>query len=376
MIRKYSFNILIFVLFLTLLGFGWECFAQDFISVNHSAVVDVAQNYPVLELKPTNPHYFEIEKELTKLKEQNLGCCEILLDEASNQNIAPRFYEAIKKIVKNFVEATGIQMPQLILFTGQENKAYNASATTATKTLVTTTTVTRGKKKKVFTSESVEKEYKLTLGEGLLKLLFWKREWEDLLSGIIAHEIGHMVQVNKLESKEMEYQADAKAVELLGRKRSDKLIQAIDMITLANHIYNILTLNSELLRLNLGDAHQIIRIIVNSLINAFPDLGDLGRCSTHKKFGYVVNKVFQDALKYSLDPSIGMTETEFVKIYERLQRVCLSLVEYMGPDEEEEISKKYEFIENYTNQLYNHITHPTPLERRINIQECIKKSVV
>ena len=74
-----------------------------------------------------------------------------------------------------------------------------------------------------------------------------------------------------------------------------------------------------------------------------------------------------------LDPKIGMTEKEFFRIYEKMQKACSNLAEYMGEEEEREMSQKYEFIENYTNQLYNHITHPTPLERSTNIEQCIAR---
>jgi hypothetical protein len=266
-----------------------------------------------------------------------------------------------------------IEKPRLFLYVGSENSTYNASAKTSTTIYTISTPQTCECKVETVVDKKVEKQYELVLGEGLVKLLLWKNYGKKLLAAIIGHEIGHMCDKNVTPSKTAEYFADSKAVEFLGKNDSDKLIQAINMNTLGSHMYNILTLNSDLLRLNLGDVHQIIRIIVNSMINQMPELGDLGTCSSHKKVGYVVSKVFQDALKYSLDPKIGMTEKEFMNVYEKMHKACSDLAAYMGEDEERELSQKYEFIENYTNQIYNHITHPTPLERSNNVKLCMAK---
>jgi hypothetical protein len=361
--------------------------AIDGITVNQNVYLDVKPfNQPLLELKPTNKFYQTIEREIAILKQfkceatktvpYDMCLSEPCLNEISldnKQSYSPILYKTIKEIVEKFAQKAKIEMPKLVLYVGSDSITYNASANTATITHTKTTKKFYGRKTESSVDQWVENNHKLVIGEGLIKLLLWKNYGNKLLAAIIGHEIGHMCDANKQESKKCEFFADSKAVEFLGKNDADNLTQAIDMITLANHMYNILTLNSELLRLNLGDVHQIIRIIVNSMINEMPELGDLGICSTHKKFGYVVNKIFQDALKYSLDPKIGMTEREFILIYAKMRKACSDLVEYMGEDEEREISQKYEFIENYTNQLYNHITHPTPLERSTNIQNCISR---
>ncbi|MFH1253972.1 MAG: hypothetical protein V1646_00910 [bacterium] len=348
---------------------------QTFDQINVNKNIPSAINPSVqlmLELRPVNKSYQTIEREIATLKQlTNINFNEISLDD--NQSSCPILYKIIKEIVENFVLKTKIEMPKLVLYVGNDSTTYNASANTATITHTQTTRKTYNRKIETAVSEHIEKKHKLVLGEGLIKLLLWKSYGNKLLAAIIGHEIGHMCDTNKQESKKCEFFADSKAVELLGKTDANNLTQAIDMITLASHMYNILTGNADFLRLNLGDVHQIIRIIVNSTVNQMPELGDLGVCSTHKKFGFVVNKVVQDALKYSLDPKIGMTEKEFLLIYEKMLKACSNLSEYMGEEEEQEISQKYEFIENYTNQIYNHITHPTPLERSTNIEQCIAR---
>lgn len=343
----------------------------DQITVNKNVqLYDNHSDQPMLELRPINTSYQTIEREIATLKQlTNINLNEISLDD--NQASSPTLYKIIKEIVENFVVKAKIEMPKLVLYIGNDSTTYNASANTATITHTKTTKKTYKRQVETTVSEHVEQKHKLVLGEGLIKLLLWKNYGNKLLAAIIGHEIGHMCDTNKQESKKCEFFADSKAVEFLGKTDANNLIQAIDMVTLASHMYNILTGNAGFLKLNLGDVHQIIRIIVNSMANQMPELGDLGVCSTHKKFGYVVNKVFQDALKYSLDPKIGMTEKEFLLIYEKMYKACSNLPEYMGEEEEQEISQKYEFIENYTNQIYNHITHPTPLERSTNIERCI-----
>ncbi len=343
------------------------------ISYNKSVKIDGDFARPTLELKPTNKNYSLIESEISKIKCFKDESGEVLLDD--NKSSAPVLYETVSQIVDKFVKIAKIdKMPKLVLYVGSDSKTYNASAQTSTVTQTETVTKYKnGKKISTDVNKKVKKFHKLVIGEGLVKLLLWKHFGSRLLSCIVAHEIGHMCDSISGESKRAEYFADSKAVEFVGKGDAHLLTQAIDMITLASHMYSILTLNSDLLRLNLGDAHQVIRIIVNSMVNQLPELGDLGRCSSHKKFGYVVNKVFQDSVKYSLDPKVGMTEREFSNVYHKLHRACLNLAEYMGPEEEQEISRKYEFIENYTNQIYNHITHPTPLERSVNICNCITR---
>lgn len=345
----------------------------DQINVNKNVHLTLtAPIQPMLELRPINTHYSTIEREITTLKQTaSIEFNEISLDE--NKLNSPTLYKIIKDIVEKFSLMAKIEMPKIALYIGDDNATYNASANTKTLTYTKTTRNFHNKRVETIVDQSTEKLHKLVIGEGLIKLLLWKNYGNKLLAAIIGHEIGHMCDTNKQESKKCEFFADSKAVEFLGKTDANNLTQAIDMITLASHMYNILTGNADFLRLNLGDVHQIIRIIVNSIVNQMPELGDLGVCSTHKKFGYVVNKVFQDALKYSLNPQIGMTEKEFLLIYEKMYKACSNLSEYMGEEEEQEISQKYEFIENYTNQIYNHITHPTPLERSTNIEQCIAR---
>ena len=108
-------------------------------------------------------------------------------------------------------------MPKIVLYSGRSEKTYNASATNLISKMIEITTVTKGDNVKEFKKEKIEESYTLTLGEGLLRLLLWNKDAKILLSSIIAHEIGHMYHGHTSESKNDEFQADSKAIELIGK---------------------------------------------------------------------------------------------------------------------------------------------------------------
>jgi len=366
------FLVLSFFLSLSVNYLAEDCYSQDFISYN-SDFNDRQYSYsPVIMLSPDNKLYQVIQGEVDVInKSYKNSSDEVKLDDV--RSIACNSFKIINSIVGKYVNMAGVRMPEIFLYLGQDGSAYNASVQTFTITYSKRVNIVRNNKIVGHDFNSnIEKRYKLVIGAEAFKLLMWCSCGEKLLAAIICHEIGHMCDTEKRNPKYAEYFADTKAVCLLGKSDSKYLVQGVNMITLARHIFNILTLNSEILRLNIQDVYQVIRIITNSIVSEFYDLGDLGRCSTHKKFGYIVNKVFQDSLKYSLDPNIGMTEKEFVNVYNRLCKSCKNMSDYIGLSEDFKISHEYEFIERYTNQIYNHITHPAPLERLLNIEKSIK----
>ena len=364
-------KILTFTLFPGLVFANQGPVQVDRIVANTDVVFGPCKPAVNLELQPTNPQYRDIEKEFEVLKNANFGLDTIDLDIEQNQNLAPILFQIIREIVERLSKDAGIDMPRLALYVGNSEKTYNASATNAVRKLVTVTTVTKGKDTKQFTDEKYEKSYTLTLGEGLVRLLLWNVDGQDLLAAIIAHEVGHMHYCHMKESKESEYQADAKAAELL-KDRASKLMQGIDMVTLGGHVYNVLTGNAALFKLSINDINHLIRIIVSNLIKEFSDLGDLGKSSSHTKFGYVMNKVFQDALQGSFDEQKGLTEENLAQIYEKFEQACGNCVEFMGSEEDYYYATvQCKYVEDYSSKFYSSITHPTPLERRSHLNSRI-----
>jgi hypothetical protein len=341
--------------------------ATDYIAVSSGININLPIQRPNLMLKPTNPLYLKIERELATLKASTNQTGAIKL----NSDKAPELTSIISDIVSRLCSTVKIKAPTVQIYFFDQNDTYNAKAVTQS-CLITETLTTRKHK-------SIEKQVKnyevkdhcLQLGEGLLKLLFWNARGKDLLEGIIAHEIGHMIQKKFPEPKQNEYDADATAVKLLGPQKAQLLTKAIDMNVLGGHVYNILSGQADIFHLPIGYADQLVRVIVSSLIEEMPDLGDLGRSATHVKFGYVVDKVFKDSLQYSFNPKIGLTEDNFFKIYEKLQKACSNCSSFM--QNEDEINHRCRVVESFSDQYYSPITHPTPLERRMHIQGCINK---
>ncbi|MBD3231288.1 hypothetical protein GF322_01365 [Candidatus Dependentiae bacterium] len=350
-------------------------FHEDKISVNTSHLDSLqfqdSKNI-ALELNAVSGDYDVIEKEINSLKNNFNNFDLIGLDDEESKKIAPNFITQIEKNVQFFVKMAGIKTPKLYLYVGTDQKTYNASATTSITEITTVKTVTKNGEENQFAKKDIEKNYKLTLGENLVKLFFWNKDGNELLKSIIAHEIGHMYHNHLQESKESEYQADTKAVEFLGRHNGENLIKAIDMVTLAGHIYTILNSNAFTFKINLDEINHLIRVLVNTIIREKSDLAELGSCSSHAKFGYVVNNVFEKALQKNFNPKVGLSNQDIERIYQQLYLACTNLKDFMGSDEMDfNISKQCEYIEEYTNRLYSNITHPTPLERRINVQNCL-----
>ncbi|MFC1894720.1 hypothetical protein ACFLYH_02105 [Candidatus Dependentiae bacterium] len=338
------------------------------ILANSDAMLKAYKHSLDLDLDPSNADYSIYSKEIESLKNSNYGLEEIDFDQ--NSKLAPNLYPFIQKITKDFATQTNIKMPKIVLYVGKSEKTYNASATNLVNKIIETTTITKGNEIKSFKKEKLEKNFTLTLGEGLLRLLLWSKDAKDLISGIIAHEIGHMYYCHVTQSKEDEFQADAKAIDLIGKSNGEKLLQAISMATLGGHIYNILTANSSLFKLSIDDINYLIRIINNNIVQSFPDLKDLGNSSSHTKFGFIIHKIFKDALDGFFDRTKGLTEHNLERIYEKLNQACLESTIFMGSEESDyQTTVKCEDIEAYTSKFYSPITHPTPFQRASYIKK-------
>jgi hypothetical protein len=345
--------------------------SMDRIDVDKSVIVVDKQPRPNVDLQPTHPKYKTIEYELDKLKRRNYNVDSISLDDQSNKSLAPTVFDMISKSLTDICSKAGIKIPAIVVYVGHSNETYNAMAKTHTELWRETKTITQGRIAKTLIKDSKLKNCTLVIGEGLLKLLLWDASGEVALASIIAHEVGHMQQEKQLQPKMAEFDADARAVHLLGKSKANELIKSINMSVLSGHIFNILVGQADIFRLSLDDVHQLNRIITNSIAKNYYALGDLGQCSSHTKFGHVVNKVFRDALKYSFDPKVGLTEDNFFKIYEKLEKACKNMADFIGAEQDADISLKCAYIEEYSNRYYSPVTHPTPEQRYAHIEKCI-----
>lgn len=339
----------------------------DYIAVYNRARVEIPAPRPDLALRPTNPACTTIERELATLKKYSYQSGIVKLE----KDKAPELSKLVSSILSRLCKQAGIETPPVQIYFDDANDSYNAQANMQTSHFKETLTIRKNK-----TVQEKVKTYKvkkncLQLGEGLIKLLLWNADGNDALETIVAHEVGHMSQAENMDKIQAEYDADARAVKLVGRNKANLLIQSINKATLSGHIFNILAGQADIFRLSIDDVHQLNRIITNSIAQNYATLGDLGQSSSHTKFGTVVNKVFTDALKYSFDPKKGLTEDNFYKIYEKLEKVCKNMADFMGADRDAEMSQRCAYIEQYSNQYFSHATHPTPENRFRHIQNCV-----
>lgn len=342
---------------------------SDHIAVDTQVHTNIPEQRPNLLLKPTNPAYLTIERELSTLKRyvDQSGVAKLDADKS------PELNKLISSILSRLCKEVGIDVPPVQIYFRDANDTYNAQANICP--ILITETVEISKNKRIIKREPIKtykiKKNRLQLGEGLIKLLLWNTDGNAALESIIAHEVGHMKQDETMNKIQAEYDADARAIQLVGSNKGELLIQSINKATLSGHIFNILAGQADIFRLSVDDVHQLNRIITNSIAQNYHTLGDLGQSSSHTKFGLVINKVFTDALKYSFDPKVGLTEENFYTIYEKLEKACKNMSEFMGSEQDIEVSLRCAYIEEYSNRFFSPITHPSPKQRFNHIYNCI-----
>ncbi|KKQ32684.1 MAG: hypothetical protein US49_C0006G0135 [candidate division TM6 bacterium GW2011_GWF2_37_49] len=323
------------------------------------------KNHPTLqlELQPTHPNYKIIEHELDKLKQLSHGTEKIILDDASNKAVAPFLFEIISKPLAEFCAKLEVNIPKIVIYFGNSADTYNAIADRD----IEYWEDSRGETIKTLKVENCE----FIIGQGILKLILWDVDGEHVLEGLIAHEMSHLKQDENMQQNLAELDADASAIKLLGKNKAEELIKAINISMLSAHIFNILIDQACTFRLTVENIHRLNCIITNSIIKNNHKLGDLGRCTSHAIFGFIINKVLNDALSASFDAKIGLTERTFCKLYENFECACKNVSTFM---EEAKLSVKRCGTNEQSNKYFSPTTHPTPEHRYAHIQHCINQA--
>ena len=309
---------------------------------------------PQLEMQPTHPKYKIIENEIGKIKQLSHGSEKIELTDALSKTIIPELFKIISKPLTEICAKLEVNVPKIVIYSGNSADTYNAIADRD----IEYWEDTRGESVKILKVETCE----FIIGEGMLKLLLWDVDGEHVLEGLIAHEMSHLKQDENMQPNLAEFDADASAIKLLGKDKAEELIKAINISTLSAHIFDILINQANTLRLSVENMHRLNRIITNSIIKNDHTLGDLGQCSSHVKFGLVINKILMDALNKSFDAKKGITENDLFKIYENFERACKNMSIFMG--ESKPSCKNDSPIDHFWPD-----THPTPAQRYAHIKQ-------
>jgi len=317
---------------------------------------------------PINPQFGTYEKELDRLGPG------VISDETLKSQ-APIVYNLLHSILTQLTQKAGITMPSIAISTNNDEKFYNAEAQTQKAHLERTITKTVNG-----VVEGVEKEQKflthhtLIVGSGTLRLFLLHPQGINLLRAVIAHEVGHMFHNHDFQTIQAEKEADQKAVALIGPDHADDLVTAINMITLAGHLSGNLRVNAAVFNLPTNKTEDLVIPLVNSVIQEHPKLGELGQSSSHSKFGCVVLKVLEDSLKTlavlkQLTPAKDYIIHLINTVYDKLLDSCINQARLFG-DTCDLIDEKMARVEQYTNKIYSHITHPNPLDRMTFIESC------
>ena len=336
-------------------------FEPDILTVDISVLENIKIEQKNL---PENPGFDLIESEIQNLKKKFCNYISIDLSTEQSKELAPNLCKQIKDIVDNLVlQADLNQIPEIYLYVGNTQSTYNASANIATK-IIEKTMMTEKNGVVVERHTDVDKivKYKLTLGDGLIKTIFWNQNSKELLEAVIAHEIGHMKLNHMQELKENEYEADAQAVNFIEKSNKLNLIKAINLTTLSGHLYSLMLSNMNRLNLNLDELEKIIRIVSNQIVDKYELLGELGLSTTHVKFSYTVNAAVSKAIEQTGE-NISKNIVDFVNnLFQNLELACAEQ-DLLFDVDKHEISYKCEELEEKTNKFFSPITHPAPIDR-------------
>ncbi len=326
---------------------------------------------PVL-LAPTAAKFYEaVQQEFAALKQntptfgesKNKAC----LAKAENIERAPKLHAFLQHITEQLIEKTQLKMPTIYVYLGEDVKSYNASMQTVHLISKLTAKTATG----TITTEIATNEYNLTIGKELINLFFWDSANRGCLAAVIAHEIGHAVNNHKALSKINEYEADKTAIKIL--EDPETLPKAIDMLTLAGHIYNNLAaISSDALK---EHVHFLIRVMTCSLIKEFPTLGKLGVSSSHTNFAFAVNAALEPILNPKTTGNQPMNAADVViKAYNKLRLACTSPEQLLG-DDPRRLSVQGKLLDELTSKYFSPINHPDPKSRRKHMETCIAEEL-
>lgn len=294
------------------------------------------------------------------------------LEDEKAKTLAPELANFLSGGVRVVAEAAKIKKPGVKLQLQDSNLQYNAAAQRTTRVSKLTKLtyehdLATGKQRLLdsTTETEVDTISDIIIGAELVRLFIWREGRMALMAAILGHEVGHIVFEHKDEAVANEHEADLFAAKLL--KKGTDLIVALDMISLAAHVYNSLkTIVADKKRL-----YDLVRLAVNRVVTDVPDLGELGTATSH---AYVATAVF-NALKKADAQVIqyGNWDDALFEVYLAVKRACTVPSAVFGVPSEEiqslclEMERKATYLQSFK------LTHPTPLNRRVLIEAISKK---
>jgi len=352
---------------------GWLCLASALLGAAqpiNATGEDRSTINPVL-LSPTAPAFYgKLQKEFDALEhstarspdEESRGV--VCLSRADNIERAPKLYAFLNHVATKLAKKAGIKVPTIFVCVKLDSSSYNASVQKIIYTSRLTYTSETGSS---ITTEIVNDEFNLTVGKELINLFFWNSANKDCIEAVIAHEIGHAMNNHTVQSKENEFEADAAALRML--EVQENLPRAIDMLTLAGHIYNNLAaIASEALK---EHVHFLIRVMTTSLIQEFPDLGRLGSSSSHTNFAFAVNAALEPILNPMATGGQPINAAHVViSAYNRLKQACVEPEQLLRGDKRK-LSAQGKLLDELTSRFFSPINHPDPRSRKRHMRECM-----
>ena len=283
------------------------------------------------------------------------------LEKEEVRTIAPHWATFVAGAVKLVAQKADIQTPGVLLRLADDQLQYNAAAHRASGTVTKTTTyykVYADGRKEFDREEKVVEKYAVSdieVGAELVRLFIWRKAHEGLFAAILGHEVGHIVFEHNAEDPQNEHQADLFAAKLL--RRGKDLITALDMLSLAAHSFNSL-------KDVVTDKHRVfdlIRAATNRLVQDVPDLGELGKASSHAYVATAVHNALRKAAAETIKS--GDLEEAFFEVYQAVKRACTVPSAVFGMPKEKiaalclEMERKASYLSSFKN------THPTPFNR-------------
>lgn len=180
-----------------------------------------------------------------------------------------------------------------------------------------------------------QKKSFLVFGLGLIRTASMiTKHNEQIMRGIIAHEIGHIVSKRTESSISNEYNADLMALTLLGEDGDFCLTSGICLAHLATELFQVWNnIRFENKRLcHKMDFQYVIEYVTSKIIKKFPSLGNLGKVSD-KYFSNTIVKIIIDNLQVYED-----TQDIYVfskKIYSEIKKECLTAPQITEKDRKE-----------------------------------------
>ncbi len=345
-------------------------FIPEVLSLGVNALADFKADRP--DFTSDNKEFVEtVDREIEMLRSR-YGRISIDLEDEDVKALAPELANFICGGVQKVAEHAKIKKPGIKLQLQDSNLQYNAAARQARQINILTKNTylvnqATGQKTLVNTETEtdVDKISDIEVGAELVRLFVWRRDRPVLMAAILGHEVGHIVFEHQDEAVVNEHEADLFAAKLL-KKKTD-LIVALDMLSLAAHVYN--SLKSIVTDKKL--VYDLVRAAVNRVVMDVPDLGELGTATSH---AYVATAVFNALEKADKKIIVsGNWEDAVFEVYRAVKRACTVPSAVFGVPSEEiqalclEMERKATYLQSFK------LTHPTPFNRRALIEAISKK---